>query len=778
MKRVLRVKVGMIFLALLLAFAPRAGAYRFEIVAKTGDTFDGQTLTEFGVGGSKISLNNHGQVAFYGKLSGGEGIFLHNNLLIKTGDTIGGKTLTGLDENPSLNNNGQVAFWGTYYGSDFSVISTQNGVVIQPHDVIGGKELFYFRDQPSINDSGLVAFGGFHRTSYNAHYHYWNYECRLYTQNGLVAKPDDIIGGISLPNVCTDRSVNNNGLVAFGAEFSGGGSGIFTQNGLVVKVGDTISGKTLTSIEGVTSRRPSLNNNGLVAFKASFSGGRSGIFTQNGLLVQQGDTIDGYELGGSLSHPSLNDSGQVAFEGGFGIFTQNSRVARIWDMIGGKELLSVNSPAINNSGQVAFLGDFTDGSTAVILASPGPDKASLVSPSGTVSTNTPTYTWNAVSDSTFYYLWVNDGSGTPVKKWYSATAAGCSGGSGTCYVTPDTPVGGAAMWWIQTWDSSGYGPWSDGMTFVAPSLAAAKVTLESPSGNISTSTPSYVWNADSHATWYYLWVKDSGQEPKNKWYPASIVGCAGGAGSCSITPDFVVGGTAKWWVQTWNAYGYGPWSDSLTFQAPSPNPPAKVTLLSPAGNIAKSLPTYKWSAVPNATWYLLWVGDDSGNPINNWYRASEVGCAGGTGSCSVTPDILVGGTAKWWIQAWNSLGYSPWSDGMAFEAPLPTLPSKAMLVFPSGTLSTRTPTYTWNPAANATWYLLWVDDSTGNKIKTWYRASEAGCAGAVGICSVTPEILLATGLGKWWIQTWNRVGNGPWSDGMTFTVSVGSGFND
>jgi hypothetical protein len=104
---------------------------------------------------------------------------------------------------------------------------------------------------------------------------------------------------------------------------------------------------------------------------------------------------------------------------------------------------------------------FTNGAVA---AAPG--KATLVSPMGLVYDDTPTYTWNAVSDSTQYYLWVDDSTGTPIKKWYTATESGCGDGSGLCSITPNTALAlGSGEWWVQTWNNDGYGPWSDSVSF-------------------------------------------------------------------------------------------------------------------------------------------------------------------------------------------------------------------------------------------------------------------------------------------------------------------------
>jgi hypothetical protein len=95
-----------------------------------------------------------------------------------------------------------------------------------------------------------------------------------------------------------------------------------------------------------------------------------------------------------------------------------------------------------------------------------PAKATLVSPMGTIYEDTPTYTWNAVSDSTSYYLWVDDSTGTPIKTWYTAADAGCGSGSSLCSITPNTALAlGSCEWWIQTRNNDGYGDWSASLEF-------------------------------------------------------------------------------------------------------------------------------------------------------------------------------------------------------------------------------------------------------------------------------------------------------------------------
>ena len=99
-------------------------------------------------------------------------------------------------------------------------------------------------------------------------------------------------------------------------------------------------------------------------------------------------------------------------------------------------------------------------------------------------------------------------------------------------------------------------------------------------------------------------------------------------------------------------------------------------------------------------------------------------------------------------------------------------PQKATLISPTGTIQGSTPIYKWNAVSNASWYQLWVNDSStsSGKIKIWYTAAQVGCSSGAGTCSITPSTALASGNARWWIQTWNEFGYGDWSDGMSFTV--------
>jgi len=203
-----------------------------------------------------------------------------------------------------------------------------------------------------------------------------------------------------------------------------------------------------------------------------------------------------------------------------------------------------------------------------------------------------------------------------------------------------------------------------------------------------------------------------------------------------------------------------------------------ATLVSPNGAFTDTTPAYTWNAVNTATWYYLWVSkvndDNSLTTVHTkWYDSSLV-CSGAT--CSITPEgvTLSGGNYKWWIQTWNEGGYGSWSSFTDFSLPVIPLPGAATLVSPFGSTTNTTPAYTWSQVNDATWYYLWVssvnDDGSLTTIHTKWYDSSLVCSGIT--CTITPSgVTLSPGNYRWWIQTWNDGGYGPWTGAMNFTVS-------
>jgi hypothetical protein len=196
--------------------------------------------------------------------------------------------------------------------------------------------------------------------------------------------------------------------------------------------------------------------------------------------------------------------------------------------------------------------------------------------------------------------------------------------------------------------------------------------------------------------------------------------------------------------------------------------PGSASLSSPSGYIgADYIPAYTWNQVSGATWYYLYVDGPSGNVIKQWYTSAQANCNGST--CSLKPGTtLSGGAHTWWILTWNSNGSGPWSVAKSFNtaSPMP-IPGTATLVSPSGGTGWGSqPTYMWNQVNGSTWYYLWINGPSGTFYTKWYTSDQANCDGST--CSIRPAITLPSGSNRWWVQTWNSSGQGPWSSGIVF----------
>ena len=402
----------------------------------------------------------------------------------------------------------------------------------------------------------------------------------------------------------------------------------------------------------------------------------------------------------------------------------------------------------------------------------------LVAPVGTTTSPSPTFTWAAVPNATSYFLGVSDTRQNGiVQQVYSAAAAGCSAGTGTCAVTPAATLAtGSASWAVVPSNSGGDGPWSATRSFTVGSpLPTTTPTLVAPVNTATSQTPTFSWSAVPNATSYFLGVSDARQSGVvQQVYSAAAVGCGAGTGTCSITPTVSLAtGTANWAVLASNAAGDGPWSATRSFTVGSPLPTTAPTLVAPVNTATSQTPTFSWSAVPNATSYYLGVSDArQSGVIKQVYSAAAVGCGAGTGTCSITPAVsLAPGTANWAVVASNAAGDGPWSATRSFTvgSPLPT--TAPTLVAPVNTATSQTPTFSWSAVPNATSYYLGVSDARqSGVIKQVYSAAALGCGAGTGTCSVTPAVSLAPGTANWAVVASNTAGDGPWSATRSFTV--------
>ena len=279
----------------------------------------------------------------------------------------------------------------------------------------------------------------------------------------------------------------------------------------------------------------------------------------------------------------------------------------------------------------------------------------LIAPSGNGVTSRPAYSWNAASEASEYFLWVNY---EPTRKVVvQLRMPACA--EAVCSATPEVTLGpGQHQFWVQARNDSGDGPWSAGMFFVVGEPPGVP-SLIGPTGDGHPATPTYRWSVVSGATEYYVWVNDGKGTPVLQTFVSSTV-C--GASICEATPPTsLVAGPHTVWVQAWNGSGAGGWSSSLHFTVGTL--PTAPTPLSPSGGGVTAFPTYRWTSVGGAVDYYLWVSR-FGNLVLDLIVSGSA-CAGG--ACAITPSTaLSAGPHSFWIQARNAAGPGPWSNGMDF----------------------------------------------------------------------------------------------------------------
>jgi hypothetical protein len=126
-----------------------------------------------------------------------------------------------------------------------------------------------------------------------------------------------------------------------------------------------------------------VNNAGVVVFNAFLGNNEQAIITgSGGDLTVVADTSGPFSDFGFFGGPSINDSGEVAFNAtldgafGSGIYTGSDpltdSVIEVGDALGGSIVTNalICSEGLNNAGQIAFVAQLEDGRTLIVRADP------------------------------------------------------------------------------------------------------------------------------------------------------------------------------------------------------------------------------------------------------------------------------------------------------------------------------------------------------------------------------------------------------------------------
>ncbi len=298
------------------------------------------------------------------------------------------------------------------------------------------------------------------------------------------------------------------------------------------------------------------------------------------------------------------------------------------------------------------LGNVGGGGGGSVPSTPSP-----VSPSGTIDTDSPTFTWNEASGDNVsqYELLVTQ---TLVGTAYNATQGLdiCSGGS--CSVTPATLTDDYYSWEVRAENDVGWSDWSSPTSFTVDTRIAQPTApvLNSPSGEIHTNLPTFRWNVTvPEITAYQLRVQsDTGTDVHNEIYGTSI--CDSSSCSATVTSE-LDDGDYTWVVAAQNEAGWSGWSSiaSFTVALESATTPAAPHRLSPSGTIGDNRPAFRWNVPSGApSLYQLRVQRSDGATAHDDAYAPGI-CD--SSSCSTTlSSALDNGEYTWQARAQNDIG--------------------------------------------------------------------------------------------------------------------------
>ncbi len=218
-----------------------------------------------------------------------------------------------------------------------------------------------------------------------------------------------------------------------------------------------------------------------------------------------------------------------------------------------------------------------------------------LSPSGTVSTGTPTFTWNRVSGATQYQLVVDNSSSFSSPLISTSTA-------NNKYVPTGNLPDGAIYWEVRAQGNAGTSAWATSTATISPTGAPSPI---SPIGGVTLSQPGspplFTWSPVTGAAGYEVQVDNTGTWNSPATYAVT------GTSYFVDTPQ--ASGTWFWRVRANRGNGlYTGWSSTATYvvgQLADVQPGADMSSGTPVQDVA-----IDWQAVPGAMLYQLQVGRD------------------------------------------------------------------------------------------------------------------------------------------------------------------------
>lgn len=415
----------------------------------------------------------------------------------------------------------------------------------------------------------------------------------------------------------------------------------------------------------------------------------------------------------------------------------------------------------------------------------------------TLNSSNAAFSWGHASVASQYQLyimgpngWISDITYTVGQNLTCAT---------NCSVNVVLPLVGSYSYYLRGRSAAGWGAWSAGgaadgyglTTFTVTDTLPGAITKLSPTNaqNLTDLNVTFSWNADSHATYYQLYVAGpNGFASDQTLMVGTGVTCTS---TCQKTLTLPANGAYSWYLRGYSGAGWGAWSAGgaadnygvRTFTVGQPLP-GVITKTAPTANatLTNLNTTFSWQSNANATKYELYITGPNGFASDQVYVVGAgVTCSS---TCSLNRALPENGTYTWYVRGGNAVGWGLWNagqpadyGGVAFTVnmPVPGIVAKSAPAQGS-TLTNVDVTFTWTAQSSATKYELYITGPNG------FASDQVYVVGAGVTCTSSCSLsrtLPANGAYTWYVRGGNAAGWGKWDagepttyGGVAFTVNM------
>ena len=383
-----------------------------------------------------------------------------------------------------------------------------------------------------------------------------------------------------------------------------------------------------------------------------------------------------------------------------------------------------------------------------------------LSPTGSISTVTPSFEWESLSTATSYRLWVDDATTTDPKIQvdYTPAQAGCATNGAVCRVSPGVVLAaGRASWSVRASNAAGAGPWSGALDFTVPDGRLPSIVIATPTGASTFSTGNATvalggTATDDVAVTQVTWTNDRGGS-----------GTASGTSSWTISSITLATGTNVITVTARDGAGNSG-TDVLTVTKTDGQAPT-LDLTAPTSGTAYSTTTSTVSLGGTAS-------DDVGVTRVAW--SSD---RGGSGNASLATEMSYGGGAAGWSvpsvalqPGVNNITVTAF-DAASHQSSRVLAVTLADAVAPTVSISTPSPSGAYSTTNDAVTVAGVAADAFGVAQVTWSN-NQGGSGTAAGTTAWTASIALKSGANVITVTARDAAGN---TTSASLTVTMNDG---